>query len=140
MLGDGISPIRELLAAHNAALRSRGLSPASINGDVSLDAILAKGERWDIFGRMNLSAGGTMVLEAPHSQAAFAVASKAANAIGLRAAAVDIFTEINGEPDATGVIEVNASPSIRLLENSGRADLILRIWHHTFSAMGLLGV
>ena len=29
-------------------------------------------------------------------------------------------------------------PSIRLLEQSGRADLILKIWHHTFSAMGLL--
>jgi glutathione synthase/RimK-type ligase-like ATP-grasp enzyme len=89
---------------------------------------------------MNLSAGGTMVLEAPHSQAALAVARKAASAIGLRAGAVDIFTEIDGDPDSIAVIEVNSSPSIRLLENSGRADLILKIWHHTFSAMGLLGV
>ena len=36
------------------------------------------------------------------------------------------------------VIEVNANPSIRLLEESNRSDLILKIWHHTFSAMGLL--
>ena len=36
------------------------------------------------------------------------------------------------------VIEVNSNPSIRLLEQSGRGDLILKIWHHTFSAMGLL--
>jgi hypothetical protein len=36
------------------------------------------------------------------------------------------------------VIEVNSNPSIRLLEDSGRADLILEIWHHTFFAMGLL--
>ena len=36
------------------------------------------------------------------------------------------------------MIEVNSNPSIRLLEQSGRADLILKIWHHTFSAMGLL--
>jgi hypothetical protein len=38
------------------------------------------------------------------------------------------------------VIEVNSNPSIRLLEQSGRGDLILKIWHHTFAAMGLLGV
>jgi hypothetical protein len=38
------------------------------------------------------------------------------------------------------VIEVNANPSIRLLEESDRDDLILKIWRHAFSAMGLLGV
>jgi hypothetical protein len=38
------------------------------------------------------------------------------------------------------VIEVNANPSIRFLEDSGRSDLILRIWRHTFSAIGLLDV
>jgi hypothetical protein len=26
------------------------------------------------------------------------------------------------------------------LEQSDRGDLILKIWHHTFSSMGLLGV
>jgi hypothetical protein len=35
---------------------------------------------------------------------------------------------------------VNSNPSIRLLEESGRSDLILKIWRHTFLAMGLLGV
>src|SRR6266481_874705 len=60
VLGDGLSSIRDLLAAHNAALHSRGLSPASaIEGhDPSLDTILPKGERREIPGRMNLSAGG----------------------------------------------------------------------------------
>jgi len=43
-----------------------------------------------------------------------------------------------GDPDAAAIIEVNANPSIRMLEQSGRGDLILKIWHHTFSAMGLL--
>ena len=33
--------------------------------DTALDTVLPKGERWEIPGRMNLSAGGTMVLEAP---------------------------------------------------------------------------
>jgi hypothetical protein len=136
--GDGISTIRDLLTAHNEALRSRGLSPVVTDGDALLDAVLPKGERWDIPGRMNLSAGGTMVLEAPRREAALIQARKAARALGLRVAAVDLFTDIEGEPDAIRVIEVNSNPSIRLLEQSGRDDLILKIWRHTFSAMGLL--
>jgi len=140
VLGDGSSSIRDLLVAHNEALRSRGLSPVSVDRDVSLDVVLPKGKRWDIPGRMNLSAGGTMVLEAPRSQAALILAKNAVQALGLRVAAVDMFTDIGGDPEATGVIEVNSSPSIRLLEESGRSDLILKIWRHTFLAMGLLGV
>jgi D-alanine-D-alanine ligase-like ATP-grasp enzyme len=140
VLGDGVRPIRDLLAAHDAALQSRGLSPASVTvkRDAALDAVLPKGERWDIPGRMNLSAGGTMVLEAARSDAVLARARKAVRALGLRVAAVDIFTDIGGDPDAIRVIEVNSSPSIRLLEQSDRSDLILKIWQHTFSAMGLL--
>jgi glutathione synthase/RimK-type ligase-like ATP-grasp enzyme len=53
---------------------------------------------------------------------------------------VDIFTDIAGDPEPVRIIEVNANPSIRLLEQSNRADLILKIWHHTFSAVGLLPV
>lgn len=138
--GDGVRPIRDLLAAHDASLQSRGLSPAAVtmDRDASPDVVLPKGERWEIPGRMNLSAGGTMVLEAPRSDAVLAQARKAVRALGLRLAAVDTFTGIGGDPDAIRVIEVNSSPSIRLLEQSGRSDLILKIWHHTFSAMGLL--
>jgi D-alanine-D-alanine ligase-like ATP-grasp enzyme len=138
--GDGVHSIRDLLAAHNAALRACGLSPASLDGDASPDAVLPKGERFDIPGRMNLSAGGTMVLEAAASEAALALARKAARALGLRVAAIDMFTNIDGEANAIRVIEVNANPSIRLLEDSNRGDLILKIWRHTFSAMGLLRV
>jgi glutathione synthase/RimK-type ligase-like ATP-grasp enzyme len=138
--GDGLNSIRNLLATHNEVLRSRGLSPAAaIEGqDASLDAVLPMGERWEIPGRMNLSAGGTMVLESPHSDAALALARKAAQALGLRVAAVDLFTGIDGDPEAMPIIEVNANPSIRLLEETDRGDLILKIWRHTFSAMGLL--
>ena len=49
-----------------------------------------------------------------------------------------MFVDIGGNPDAIEIIEVNSNPSIRLLEDSDRGDLILKIWHHTFSAMGLL--
>jgi glutathione synthase/RimK-type ligase-like ATP-grasp enzyme len=78
------------------------------------------------------------VLEAAPSADAVALARAATSAIGLRVAAVDLFTDIGGDPDAMKVIEVNSNPSIRLLEQSGRGDLILKIWHHTFSAMGML--
>jgi hypothetical protein len=138
--GDGARPIRDLLFAHNEALRSRGLSPVAVGGDVSLDVVLPKGQRWEIPGRMNLSVGGAMVLEAANSDAVSKLARKAARTLGLRVAAIDLFTEIGGDAKAMRVIEVNANPSIRLLEQSDRGDLILKIWRHTFSAIGLLGV
>ncbi len=138
VVGDGTSSIRNLLTAHNDGLRSRGLSPVSIDYDAAFDAVLPAGGRWEIPGRMNLSAGGTMMLEAPPSGAALTLARRAARALGLRVAAIDLFTGIGGDADALQVIEVNSNPSIRLLEQSGRGDLILKIWHHTFFAMGLL--
>jgi D-alanine-D-alanine ligase-like ATP-grasp enzyme len=140
VLGDGVHSVRQLLSAHDEALRARGLSPVSVNGDTALGTVPPKGERWEIPGRMNLSAGGTMMIEAPPSEAAVALARKAARALRLRVAAVDLFTEIDGDPLAMAVIEVNSNPSIRLLEESDRGDLVLKIWHHTFSAMGLIGV
>ena len=142
VVGDGVRSIRELLTAHNTALQARGLSPVSLTTDnaTTLDAVLPKGERWEIPGRMNLSAGGMMVLEAPRSDAALTLARKAARALDLRVAAVDLFADGDGDQEAIRVIEVNANPSIRLLEESNRSDLILKIWHHTFSATGLLGV
>jgi glutathione synthase/RimK-type ligase-like ATP-grasp enzyme len=76
-------------------------------------------------------------VDAP-SEKAIMLARQAARALGLRVAAVDMFIDIGGEADAMEVIEVNSNPSIRLLEDSGRGDLILKIWRHTFSAMGLL--
>ena len=137
--GDGVHTVRELLAAHNDTLRARGLSPASLpNNDPSLDAVPVKSERREIPGRMNLSAGGTMVLAEAPSEKALALARQAARATGLRVAAIDMFVDIGGKPDTVEIIEVNSNPSIRLLEDSSRGDLILKIWHHTFSAMGML--
>jgi hypothetical protein len=137
--GDGVHTVRALLAIHNDALRARGLSPASLpSNDPLLDAVPVKGERREIPGRMNLSAGGTMVLAAAPSEKAITLSRQAARAIGLRVAAIDMFVDIGGKPEANEIIEVNSNPSIRLLEDSNRSDLILKIWHHTFSAMGLL--
>jgi glutathione synthase/RimK-type ligase-like ATP-grasp enzyme len=87
---------------------------------------------------MNLSAGGTMALASVPSEQAITLARRAACALGLRVAAIDMFINIGGDPDAIEIIEVNSNPSIRLLEDSNRSDLILTIWRHTFSAIGLL--
>jgi glutathione synthase/RimK-type ligase-like ATP-grasp enzyme len=143
VVGDGVRTIPELLADHDAALRLRGVSPVAItthHGDPP-DGVLPKGERWAMPGRMNLSAGATMVLEAPRAEhAAFALARQARRALGLRVAAVDLFTEIGGDPEAMRLIEVNSNPSIRFLEHCERPDLILKIWRHTFAAMGFFVV
>ena len=139
MSGDGVHTVRQLLTAHNDALRARGLSPASMGEhDPSLDAVPARGERREIPGRMNLSAGGTMVLASAPSEKAVTLARQAARALGLRVAAVDMFVGIGSDPSSIEIIEVNSNPAIRLLEDSSRGDLILKIWHHTFSVMGLL--
>jgi len=138
LVGDGASTISGLLARYNATLQSRGLSSAAMGHEGNLNVVLAKGERWEIPGRMNLSAGGTMVLASPDESAVIALARRAVKALGLRAAAVDLFTELEGDLESMRVIEVNSNPAIRLLEECERGDLILKIWHHTFSAMGLL--
>lgn len=79
-----------------------------------------------------------MALEEVRSDILPALAKKAVRALGLRVAAVDLFTDIGDEAGASAVIEVNSNPSIRLLEESSRPDLILKIWRNTFSVMGLL--
>src|SRR5271168_2090705 len=130
LAGDGMQCVRDLLVTHNAALKGRGLSaidPAAMP-QASLDVVLPKGERWEIPGRMNFSVGGSMAFDSCPSTAALAIARKAVRTLGLRAAAVDLFTDIGGVADATAIIEVNSNPSIRLLEELERADLILKIW------------
>ena len=139
--GDGAQQVCDLLDEHNAALKARGLSmidPAVIAA-VELDRVLAAGERLEIPGRANLSAGGHMAFASLNSSA-LKMARQAVRALGLRAAAVDLFTDIGGSPDSAAVIEINSNPSIRLLEDLQRPDLILKIWRHAFSSVKLLDV
>ena len=137
--GDGTHRVRDLLTAHNASLESHGLSvidPAAIS-EANLDRVLPTGERLEIPGRTNLSAGGHMAFDSPNATA-LTMAQRAVRALGLRAAAVDLFADIGGNPETAAIIEVNSNPSIRLLEKLQRPDLILKIWRHSFSAAGLL--
>jgi len=137
--GDGRSSVRDLLMAHDVLLKDRGLSaidPAALP-DAKLDVVLPTGERWEIPGRTNLSAGGRMAFASPNA-AALTMAREAVRVLGLRAAAVDLFVDLGGNPKSAAIIEVNSNPSIRLLEELQRADLILKIWRHAFFATGLL--
>lgn len=143
LTGDGNHSLRELLAAHDRDLQIHGLSPSGIALDNARDGdrILPAGHRQELPGRMNRSAGGAMAFAQPHHHdAAVTLARRAVQALGLRAAAVDLFTNVDGDPAAMAVIEINANPSIRFLEDSGRDDLILTIWRHTFMSIGLLHV
>jgi D-alanine-D-alanine ligase-like ATP-grasp enzyme len=142
IVGDGRRTIAALLAERDAALQPQGISSSHAASDIAArDVVLPAGEHRAVTGRMNRSAGGAMTFESPRNEAAaVALAVKATKALGLRAAAIDLFTDIGGDPDDIRVIEVNANPSIRFLEDSGRDDLILTIWRHTFAAMGLLDV
>lgn len=143
LIGDGLHSLRELLAIHDHGLRAHGLSPSGMALDDAREAsrIVPTGQRHELPGRMNRSAGGAMAFVRPaHHAAAVTLAHQATQALGLRAAAVDLFTNIDGNPTAMAVIEINANPSVRFLEDSGRDDLILTIWRHTFMSIGLLHV
>lgn len=140
--GDGKRSLRELLSAQETVLSHRGISSATAKQpDAALDMVLAEGAPFALTGRMNRSAGAAMEFAEPTlADDAFATARKALRALGLRAGAVDLFTHVDGDVSALRIIEVNANPSIRFLEDSCRDDLIVRIWRHTFTSLGLIDV
>ena len=142
LVGDGRKSVRKLLAAQLPKMEARGVSAAPLRSLFDdWDHVPERGEQFYLFGRRNLSAGGRMAFEDPgNAEAAFAVARAAMRALGLRAGGVDLFTHIHNDNGPLRIIEVNANPSIRFLEDSGRDDLILRIWRHTFTSLGLIDV
>jgi D-alanine-D-alanine ligase-like ATP-grasp enzyme len=136
--GDGVTPLADLIARHRETLLAHGI--ASVSHDApDLARVPAAGETIALPGRSNRSAGGTMVFEEPPA-AAKALAIAAVRALGLRVGGVDLFCDVDGRSGDHRIIEINANPSVRFLEDSGRDDLILALWRHTFGAMGLLDV
>lgn len=136
LTGDGVSSLRRLLEVQNRRLAGSGLSPISEDAalaarpGLSPDHTLAEGERLRIAGRRNLAAGGEIDWLAEDVPAPLeALALKAAAAIGLRVAGIDIF-DLSPARDLSAlvVIEVNSNPGIQSLETVGRDDLIDRIW------------
>ena len=140
--GDGKHTIRDLIADHVRTLERSGTSstPFLLPPEHDLGRIPAASEHITLPGRRNRNAGGVMTFENPRNQdMAFRLARQAASALNLRVAGVDIFEDDSAdETERIRIIEVNSSPAIRLLEDSGRDDLVLRIWRNTFVAVGLL--
>src|ERR1043166_4327805 len=139
--GDGRRTIGNLIADHMRTLERSGTSSTSfIPREHDLDRIPAAGENLVLPGRRNRNAGGAMTFENPRdADPAFRLAAQAASALNLRVAGVDIFEDDSAdEAGRIRIVEVNSNPAIRLLEDSGRDDLVLRIWRSTFVAVGLL--
>jgi len=138
LVGDGRATLAELIRAHNAELKGTGVS--GIDETAALAALVthqradghvpAKGERIVLPGRRNLSAGSDVADFTTAVPPALAdVALRAAEAIGLRVAGVDVF-DVSPARDLSDlvVIEVNGNPGMQSLEAIGRGDLIDDIW------------
>ena len=135
ILGDGASSVSELIArAEVQGKRSRARDEAGAR--VALDAVPRRGSRLVLEGPANRSAGGgsyDLVDGAPERLATLAV--KAAAALGLGLAGVDIF-DVSPARDLSElvIIEVNSNPMIATLEDHNRWDLIDEIWRANFAA------
>ena len=139
LAGDGTKTLRELVRAHNAPLIDIGISPleeeavlASIaaHHNLSPDHVPVRGEKLILPGRRNLAAGNDVVdftTDVPRALSTLAL--RAADAIGLRVAGVDVF-DVSPARDLSDlvIIEVNGNPGIQSLEAVGRDDLIDHIW------------
>lgn len=138
LVGDGNTPLAELLARLNAHVANEGVSPLprSVLAGRSPGEILPAGARLPLPGRRNLSAAGGIDAvsdQPPHALARLAV--RAVEALGLRIGAVDMF-DLSSARDFSDpvVIEVNGNPGLRTLELAGRSDLIRSIWVSMFNA------
>lgn len=139
VVGDGTSSVRDLVALlpRDADAPPPRIRARDAGGHVvSAEIIPSRGERLTLEGPANRAAGGGdegVYDSAPEAMARLALA--AADAVGLRLAAVDMF---DVSPDSDGpdlvVIEVNSNPMIATLEDAGRWDLIIEIWKANFAA------
>lgn len=139
LVGDGERSLRQLLRARNEGFHGTGVSAIAEASALALiadrhglapDHIPGQGEAVALPGRRNLSAGSDVehfTTEVPAPLAGIAL--RAAKAIGLRVAGVDMF-DISPARDLTSlvIIEVNGNPAIASLEAIGRDDVIDRIW------------
>jgi glutathione synthase/RimK-type ligase-like ATP-grasp enzyme len=137
MVGDGARTLRALIEAmprdpHEPVRKLHGR-----DGDgrrVALEDTPRRGEIVFLEGPANRAAGGgadALCDGAPGAMAELAI--QAADALGLKLAAVDMF-DLSGEGSDLTVIEVNSNPMIATLEDHGRWDLIAEIWRANFAA------
>ncbi len=134
LVGDGRSKLHALIAA--AGIVGNRKARDGAGALVAQDAIPLLGARIMLEGPANRSAGGGsagLMDGAPDGLAA--LATKAAAALGLRLAGVDIF-DVSAARDLSDlvIIEVNSNPMIATLEDHQRWDLIDEIWRANFAA------
>lgn len=134
VIGDGARTLRALIEAiprdpNEPVRKLHGRD--GVGGRVALDDTPRRGEVVGLEGPANRAAGGGAdSLRDGASAAKAELAIRAAEAVGLRLAAVDMFDQ-SGE---LTVIEVNSNPMIATLEDHGRWDLITEIWRANFAA------
>jgi cyanophycin synthetase len=130
VIGDGVSSIRQLIANENQnPLRGEGhekpLTKIKVDSDVtthlqhagmSLETVPARDERVTLSNRSNLSTGATAqdVTDKVHPTIA-RMCERAARLIGLDVCGVDlVIPDISTPITSGGIIEVNASPGLRM--------------------------
>jgi cyanophycin synthetase len=130
VIGDGVSTIRDLIATENRnPLRGDGhekpLTKIKVDSDVithlqhagmKLDSVPKHGEHVTLSNRSNLSIGATAqdVTDEVHPSIA-RMCERAARLIGLDVCGVDlVIPDITTEMTGGGVIEINASPGLRM--------------------------
>jgi len=134
VVGDGRSTLGELIA--NAEILGKRNARDGSGALVMPDAVPPRGVRISLDGPANRSAGGGSAHLVDGALAPLAqVAIKAADALGLKLAGVDIF-DISAARDLSElvIIEVNSNPMIATLEDHNRWDLIDTIWRANFAA------
>lgn len=137
VIGDGRRSLAELVAAMPRESEAPPLKPRGRNSRGHLLAgtdVPAAEEAILLEGPANRAAGGGAdgVRDGAPDQMA-RVALAAADAIGLRLAAVDLF-DLSGDGVDLAIIEVNSNPMIATLEESGRWDMIIEIWRANFDS------
>jgi glutathione synthase/RimK-type ligase-like ATP-grasp enzyme len=134
IVGDGRSTLGELLAS--AEILGKRNARDESGALLIHDAVPARGVRISVEGPANRSAGGGSANLADGAPAPLAqLAIKAADALGLKLAGVDIF-DVSPAHDLGElvIIEVNSNPMIATLEDHNRWDLIDTIWRANFEA------
>lgn len=137
--GDGartLGALIEALGGDEAAQATPRLARDESGRRLSLDWTPPPGARIVLEGPANRAAGGgAFALRDGASEPLAALARRAAEALGLRLAAVDVFdVSPAGDLGELVVIEVNSNPMIATLEESGRWDLIETIWRANIEA------
>jgi D-alanine-D-alanine ligase-like ATP-grasp enzyme len=139
VVGDGRSSVAELVAAlpRDVGAPVPNIRARESSGHpISIDSVPAEGASLTLEGPANRAAGGGAAgVRDGAPQAMMRLALAAADAVGLRLAAVDMFdVSPNGDGSDLVVIEVNSNPMIATLEDAGRWDLIIEIWKANFAA------